>query len=156
MAKKILFSISLLAFIFSVRAYAASKIEVKNAWVGEVPPVSKVAAAYLEIENDGDEDDVLVSAASPVSEFVEIHETVVDERGVAQMKKVDSLKIPAQRETEFKPGGYHLMLINLKSQLKKGDNVPLELHFEKAGTIKVSAPVKEEGSGHEGHEHGSH
>ncbi|MEM4409913.1 MAG: copper chaperone PCu(A)C [Candidatus Caldarchaeum sp.] len=151
----------MLCFIFvsillSALAYAASKIEVKDAWVGEVPPVSKVAAAYFELENKGNEDDMLVGAASDMSEFIEIHETVVDKQGVAQMKKIDSIKIPARQEVEFKPGGYHLMLINLKNPIKKGDTVSLELHFEKAGVVRVNATVRGGGGSHEGHEQGSH
>lgn len=131
----------LLIFPVSV-CFAAPKIEVKEAWVREVPPSSSLTAAYMLIENRGDEDESLVGVTSPVSNYAEIHTVSVNEEGMARMQKVEAIDIPAGRKVELKPGGYHVMLIELKKPLKAGDTVELNLQFKKSGILKVTAPVK--------------
>ncbi len=88
---------------------AQPKIEVKDAWVREVPPTSKMSAAYMVIENKGKEADRLVDASNNVSEITELHETVE-----GRMRRVKAIEIPAGGKVELKPGGLHIMLINLK------------------------------------------
>ncbi len=127
---------------------AQPKIEVKDAWVREVPPTSKMSAAYMVIENKGKEADKLVDASNNVSEITELHETIE-----GRMRRVRAIDIPADRKVELKPGGLHVMLINLKKPLKEGDTVELTLKFEKSGEVKVQAPVKKGMGGHM-HRHG--
>ncbi len=127
---------------------AQPKIEVKDAWVREVPPNSKMSAAYMVIENKGKEADKLVDASNNVSEITELHETIE-----GRMRRVRAIDIPADGKVELKPGGLHVMLINLKKPLKEGDTVELTLKFEKSGEVKVQAPVKKGMGGHM-HRHG--
>ncbi len=127
---------------------AQPKIEVRDAWVREVPPTSKMSAAYMVIENKGNQPDKLVGASNNASEITELHETVG-----GKMRRVKDIEIPANGKAELKPGGLHIMLINLKKPLKEGDTVELTLKFEKSGEIKVQAPVKKGMGGHM-HRHG--
>ncbi|MCX8164903.1 MAG: copper chaperone PCu(A)C [Aquificaceae bacterium] len=127
-------------------ALAQPKIEVRDAWVREVPPASKATAAYMIIENKGNQPDKLVDARNNASEITEIHETVE-----GKMRRVKAIEVPSGGKVELKPGGLHVMLINLKKPLKEGETVELILRFEKFGEVKVSAPVKK---GMGGHKHG--
>ncbi len=142
--RKALFGI-LLASI----AFAAPKITVKDAWVREVPPTSKMSAAYMVIENTGDEPDRLIDASNNASKITELHETVD-----GKMRRVKAIDIPANGKAELKPGGLHIMLIDLNKPLKEGENVDITLKFEKSGEMKITAPVKK-GTGmmkmHHGH-----
>ena len=120
------------------------EIVIKDPWARPSPKMASSGAAYMIIENKGNEDDALIGAEGDVSDAVEIHEMVVDENNVMHMKPVEGqrLVIPAKGKVELKPGGYHIMLIGLKHQLKEGEVVHLTLKFEKSGDMKVDAPVK--------------
>lgn len=128
-------------------AVAQPKIEVKEAWVREVPPTSRMSAAYMIIENTGNQPDRLIGASNNASEVTELHETVN-----GKMRRVRAIEVPAGGKVELKPGGLHVMLINLKRPLKEGDTVELTLRFEKSGEVKVQAPVRKGMGGH-GHKH---
>ena len=144
MRKALIGSILLTGLVF-----AQPKIEVKDAWVREVPPTSKMSAAYMVIENKGSEADKLIDANNNASQITEIHETVE-----GRMRRVKALEIPVGSKVELKPGGYHIMLINLNKPLKEGEKVEITLKFEKSGEIKVEAPVKKGmGSMHHHHKH---
>ncbi len=120
------------------------EIVIKDPWARPSPKMASSGAAYMIIENKGKEDDALIGAEGDVSDAVEIHEMVVDENNVMHMKPVEGqrLVIPAKGKVELKPGGYHIMLIGLKHQLKEGEVVHLTLKFEKSGEMQVDAPVK--------------
>ncbi len=120
------------------------QIEIKDPWARPSPKMATSGAAYMIIENKGNEDDALIGVDGDVSDAVEIHEMVVDENNVMHMKPVEGqrLVIPAKGKVELKPGGYHIMLIGLKHQLQEGEVVDLTLKFEKSGEMKVQAPVK--------------
>ena len=115
-------------------------VEVSGAWIPEPPAVSRNAAAYLTVLG-GVQDDVLLSAATPAAEVVEVHETSLA-GGVLRMKPVATLAVPARQRIEFAPGGLHLMLVNLRHALRYGAMVPLELEFRKAGKVRVEAEVR--------------
>ncbi len=117
--------------------FAAPKISIENAWVREVPPTSKMSAAYMIIKNEGDEADKLIDASNNASKITELHETVD-----GKMRRVKAIEVPAGGKAELKPGGLHIMLINLNKPLKEGDSVEITLKFEKSGEIKITAPVK--------------
>jgi copper(I)-binding protein len=92
---------------------------------------------------------------SPLAGRVELHETRI-EQGVAKMRRVQSLDIPAGGSAELKPGGYHVMLMDLKRELKEGDTVPIELVVEERGgrrqVVEVRAQVRPIGArGAHGH-----
>ncbi len=124
--KRILLACTLLVFGGSVTA--ESSINVTNAWVREAPPSARMLAAYMTIENSGDEERVLSAVTSPDFGHVMLHKSeVVD--GVARMSHVGELAIPAQGRLELAPGSYHLMMPAPKERLTEGDQVTFELVF---------------------------
>lgn len=122
-------------------SYAQAQIEITDSWVRGTPPGTTITAMYMNVENKGDEDDVLTSVSSQISKSAEIHQTSVDDKGVAKMEMVESVSVPAGASVQLKPGGMHIMLIDLEEPLKSGDEVEVELVFEEAGKIKVQAEV---------------
>ncbi|HEX7074914.1 MAG TPA: copper chaperone PCu(A)C [Hyphomicrobiaceae bacterium] len=115
-------------------------IAVSEAWLRATPGGVKTGAAYLTISDTGP-GDRLVAAKSDVAERVELHNHV-HENGVMKMRRVDAIEIPAGETVTLAPGGYHLMLFDLKHPLKAGEKVQLTLEFEKAGEIPVTASVE--------------
>lgn len=135
---------------------ASGKLEVEEAWARAVPESMTMSAAYMKIVNGTGEDDSLISASSDVSEVTELHEmAMVDE--TMKMRQVEKMDVPAGQTLELKPGGLHVMLIDLKGPLSEGQTVSLTLNFEKAGEIKIKAPVKKSEMKMEGHgDHKAH
>jgi copper(I)-binding protein len=100
-------------------------------------------AVFMLLVNSGGEADRLVGGSTDVAEVVEIHETVV-EGDVTKMRMLpDGLAVPAKGEVLLKPGGYHIMLIGLKQDLKPGDRFTLDLEFEKSGTLMIEPQVQQ-------------
>ena len=111
------------------------------AWSRATPPGAKVGGGYITIENKGTAPDRLISATADVAGIVEIHEMAVID-GVMRMRALDKgLEIGPGGKVELKPGGFHIMFINLKRQLKEGETVKGELVFEKAGRKPVEYRV---------------
>jgi copper(I)-binding protein len=100
------------------------------------------SAVYFVIMNDGDEADTLIGATSEVASSTEMHETRI-ENDVAQMVPVSRVEVPAYGSIEFKPGGYHVMLIGLTQDLKVGDTFKLTLQFEKSGEVELDVPIQQ-------------
>jgi len=130
--------ISLMFFSFTS---ADPVIEIREPWVREVPPVSKMSALFMKIVNRGDTDDRLIGVRTPVSQYAEIHRMIM-EQGMMKMRKMDYLEVPAGKEVQLKPGGIHIMLIDLKKPLKKGQKIEVEMIFEKSGKITLKVPVR--------------
>jgi copper(I)-binding protein len=100
-----------------------------------------VTGAFMLLKNTTDQADTLLGASSDVAEMVQIHETTMS-GGVMSMAEVAGVEIPAGGLAELKPGGYHVMLIGLKRELKEGETIPLVLFFENAGEVSIQVPVK--------------
>lgn len=128
-----------LAALFAVFANAASAAAIESPWVRPTAPGAKVGGAFMTLVG-GAQADRVVGASSPAAAVVELH-THIMEGGVAKMRAVPAIDVPAGGRVELKPGGLHLMLINLKAPLKAGESIPLTLRFEKAGAIEVKVPV---------------
>jgi periplasmic copper chaperone A len=122
-------------------AYAATTVA--DAWVRGTVPQQQASGAFMRITSA--EGGKLVAVSSPVAGMAEVHEMKMD-GGVMKMGAVPALELPAGSAVELKPGGYHVMLMGLKQQLKAGDSVPLTLTIEGKGgqkeTLQVTAPVK--------------
>lgn len=113
-----------------------------HAWARATPGGAKVGGGYLIIENKGATPDKLIGGSSPVAAKVEVHEMAMN-NGVMTMRPVENgLSIPPGQSITLAPGGYHLMLMDLKGPLKKGDKVPVTLAFEKAGEVKVTLDIE--------------
>lgn len=120
----------------------AGDLLISQAWSRQTPSGAKVAGAYLTIENKGTTADRLVSGSADVAGRFEIHEMAMD-GGVMKMRPLDQgLTIDPGKTVKLAPGGYHVMLLDLKGQLKQGDKVPVTLQFEKAGKVNVSLDVQ--------------
>lgn len=126
---------------FAVPAHA--QVTVKDPWVRGTVSQQKATGAFMQITST--QDARLVEARSPVAGVVEVHEMTM-EKDVMKMRAVSGLDLPAGKAVELKPGGYHVMLMDLKQQMKEGDTVSMTLVVEgkdkKRSTIEVNAPVK--------------
>lgn len=145
--KSIILSLLLasLALITPVSAQdAASAMEVvESAWVRSTPPNMKVTAGYLSLRNTSETDRRLVGARSTVSDRVELHTHVHDmQSGMMQMRHVEAIELPAGETVALEPGGHHIMMMNLQSDLQPGVDVPLTLEFDDGSTLEVLAPVR--------------
>ena len=122
---------------------AQAQTTVKDAWVRGTVAGQKATGLFAQISSAGG--GKLVSASSPVAGTVEIHEMAMD-GSVMKMRAVPAVELPAGKTVDFKSGGYHLMLLDLKQELKAGDAVPVTLVIEGAGgqreTLEIKAPVK--------------
>lgn len=116
-----------------------SDIAVTDAWTRASN--GKTSASYMQIKNNQDKDVVLVSVTSDVASIVELHKTVT-ENNISQMVHIDRLVIPAHNEVILKPKGLHIMLIDLKKKLEKGDAVQLTLNFENTKSVVANTIVK--------------
>jgi len=127
-------------------------ITVEGAWARNSPAMAGAGAAYMVIRNGGSAADALVGARSPVAAVGEIHQTVTmgspmpgasGGGGMMGMVPVERIEVPAGGSVELKPGGYHIMLIQLKQELRVGDRIDITLKFGNAGEITVKAEVRE-------------
>ena len=133
----------------------ASDVTVIDAFArASAVPTAKAGAVYMTFINNSSRTDRLLSVTTAASDTAQLHESV-EKNGVATMKPVAALEIPAGGTVELKPGGIHVMLTGLRAPLKKGDMIMLELKFEQAGTVEVMAHVGDVAAGDHAHAEGS-
>ena len=132
----------------SVAQGADPTIQVEDAWARQAPMMPPAGhlhggtgAVYVTLRNTGAAPDALVGASSQAAEVVELHETIRDGE-VMRMRPVGSLALPAGATLEMKPGGLHIMLINLKRALRPGERVPVVLTFEHGASLTLEVPVR--------------
>ena len=131
-----------LLLLLSCNAGGGNSIEIRNAWIRQVPSNSDITALYFEIKNTGSNEDWVVSISTPISDKVEIHNTVIDSNGSATMVKLDEVKISSKENVKFTPGGMHAMLIGLSKEIKAGDEYQIKINFKNYGNKSVTARVK--------------
>lgn len=129
-------------------AWAQTTVKVEDVWVRGTVATQKATGAFMRLTPSTNAR--LVAAQSPVAGVVEIHEMAM-EKDIMKMRQIPGLDLAAGRTMELKPGGYHVMLMDLKQQLKGGEQVPITLVFEddakKRFTQAVQAPVTALGGG---------
>ena len=133
-----------LILISALLALAAqAQTTVKDPWVRGTVAGQKATGMFGQVVSTSG--GKLVSASSPVAGVVEIHEMVMD-GNVMKMRAIAGLELPAGKPVDLKPGGYHVMLMDLKQELKTGESVPVTLVIEGAGgkreSVELKAPVK--------------
>lgn len=148
------------SILVALSGLAAAQVAVKDPWVRATVPQQKATGAFMQLETR--QATRLIEARSPVAGVVEIHEMKM-ENNVMKMRQVDGLDVPAGKAVDLKPGGYHVMLMDLKEQMKEGASVPVTLVFEgadkKRETVEVKATVRSltgtaaKKDPHEGHKH---
>jgi copper(I)-binding protein len=120
----------------------AGALQIEAPWLRATPGGAKVGAGYLRITNTGSEADRLAGASMPLSARGEVHEMTM-QNGVMHMGPLaQGLAIPPGKTVELKPGGFHLMFLDLKGSLKQGEKVDVTLTFEKAGSVTVAFLVQ--------------
>jgi copper(I)-binding protein len=120
---------------------ALGQIKIDDAWARATAPGSKIAAGYMMIRNLSASPDRLVGASSPVAAHVQTH-VIVKEGEVFRMREVKGYDVPANGSFELKPGGAHLMLVDVKRPLKEGEKVSLTLRFQRAGEIRAELQIR--------------
>ena len=120
----------------------AGDLVISQAWSRATPNGAKIGTGYFTIENKGTTADRLIGVSGDISGKIEVHEMSMN-NGVMKMRAVDGgLVIDPGKTVKLAPGGYHLMIMDLKNPLKQGDKVPLTLSFEKAGKVAVTLDVQ--------------
>jgi periplasmic copper chaperone A len=152
-------ALALLAPTAKAHEYRLGDLAIGHPWTRATPPSAKVAGGYLKITNKGATPDRLLSAEFTGSSTTEVHE-MAHEGGVMTMRELPrGIEIKPGETVELKPGGFHLMFIDLKAGLKEKERPKGVLVFEKAGRIEVEFAVEtmgaRSGGGHDHHEHGA-
>lgn len=123
-------------------AVQAGSLTIEQPWSRATPTGAKVGGGYVRITNTGREPDRLIGGSFPLAARVEVHEMALDGT-VMRMRPVEGgIEIKPGASVELKPGGYHLMFMDLKAPLKAGDMVKATLVFEKAGPVEVAFTVR--------------
>ena len=134
-----------LASLLSLGAASAAfaQVTVQAPWVRATVPAQTSTGAFMRLH--AAKDARLLEARSPVAGSVQIHEMAMT-GNVMKMHAVHGIDLPAGKTVELAPGGYHIMLMGLKKQMKEGDTVPITLvvanKHGKRETVEVSAPVR--------------
>ena len=128
-------------------------LKISAAWARATPKGASIGGGYMKITNSGAAPDRLVGGSTDAANRFEVHEMSMD-NGVMKMRPVSTgLEIKPGQTVELKPGGYHVMFVGLKQQLKQGDHFNAQLMFEKAGKVDVDFAVEGIGAkiGHDAH-----
>ncbi len=151
MAQKLSYIIA--AALLSVPAlahdYTVGSLKIGHPWARATPKGAPVGGGYLSITNTGSEPDRFIGGSSQISKKFEIHAMSMD-HGVMKMRELgDGLEIQPGQTVTLKPGGYHVMFVNLNQPLKQGDKIPATLDFAKAGKVQVEFVVEGIGATHD-------
>jgi periplasmic copper chaperone A len=147
--KQIIGALSSFAFVTFILAapvraddVKAGDLVISQAWSRATPGGAKVGGGYLTVENKGSTPDRLIGGSADIAGKVQVHEMSMN-NGVMTMRPVDGgLVIEPGKTVKLTPGGYHLMLLDLKGPLKQGEKLPITLEFEKAGKVSVTFDVR--------------
>lgn len=120
---------------------AAETMTVEKAWARSTPPGAANGAAFMTLVNAGSKDNALVAAESDAAGTVELHTHIMEE-GVARMRQVPEIPVPAGGRTELRPGGLHIMLIGLKAPLIDGGTLSINLKFRDGAVRQLTLPIR--------------
>ncbi|HEC1793389.1 TPA: copper chaperone PCu(A)C [Campylobacter lari] len=114
----------------------ANNITVNDPYVRQTPPNSKTTAFFLELKNNSNQDIKLIKAQSSLSDTTEIHDHIM-ENGKKMMVQIPQITIKANSNAELKPGGKHIMVLNLKENITPQTKANLTLYFDDNSTIEL-------------------
>ena len=138
-----------IAFCMSANAmandYKAASIEISTPWSRATPKGAQTAIGYMTIKNNGTTPDRLTGGSVDVADHFQLHAMTM-ENGIAKMRELSDIEIKPGQTIEFKPGGWHVMFVNLKHALSKGEHVSGTLVFERAGKVNIEYSVEGIGS----------
>ena len=152
--KRTMRRILIAALVWAAAGSALAQVNVSSAWARSTVPGQGGTGAFMTlVSKDGGK---LLGAASPVAGVVELHEMAMD-NNVMKMRAIPALDLPAGREVQLKPGGYHVMLLDLKRPLRVGEKVQIELRLETRDGKRITQPVEVEvrstAPGQDAHKH---
>lgn len=131
------------AMSLAMSTLAAAQVQVSESWVRASVPGQMGTGAFMQLTSR--QDAKLVKVVSPIAEIAEIHEMRL-ENEIMKMRPIEQVVLPAGKTVALKSGGFHVMLMGLKQQVRTGDQVPLTLTFEYEGgrkeTISITAPAQ--------------
>ena len=130
----------------SAHDYQLKMLHIDHPFARATPPGARSGGVFLSVENKGDSADRLLRVSTPVAGTAELHQMVLD-GGVMRMRAIAGLDVKPGARVVLQPGGYHVMLTDLKRPLQAGDSFPLTLGFEKAGSIEVNVMVESMSAG---------
>ena len=136
--------LGILALVFMAQGAMAAGVSIENVWIRATVPGQQVAGAYMDITSPANAK--LVGARSPAAGSMEIHFMRMN-HGVMEMREVKTLPLPKGKTVKLAPGGFHLMLFDLKQPFKAGETVPIKLTIETANkkreNVDVTAQVRD-------------
>ena len=136
--------------------YTVGDVKIDHPVARATTETARTSAGYFRIENIGSEDDALVGVEADFPR-VEMHTTEVDGDGVASMRRIMSIPLPAGEMITFERGGLHVMFVGLSEPFLEGETVPAALIFEKAGRVEIEFNIEKiDGHGHMNHDEMDH
>ena len=130
-----------LGFSVATAQVSVEELQFTDPWIRGSVPGQKNGAGYLVIENAASQPTALISAQSDRADRIELH-TIVREDGVAKMREVQQIDIPASGSVTLQPGGYHVMFIGLTQPFKEGEVITVELDLAGGEKANVDFTVK--------------
>lgn len=130
-----------LGFSVATAQVSVEELQFTDPWIRGSVPGQKNGAGYLVIENSASQPTALISAQSDRADRIELH-TIVREDGVAKMREVQQIDIPANGSVTLQPGGYHVMFIGLTQPFKEGEVITVELDLAGGEKANVDFTVK--------------
>lgn len=127
---------ALLASFVGAGTLFAADIEVMEPFAKATPPNAPATGIFMEIKNNSKEDIALVSASNSITDVTEIH-THLEEKGMKKMVQIPKIDIKAGKTAHLKPGGMHIMVMDLKKGVKEGDKINLKLNFDNGESVEV-------------------
>jgi copper(I)-binding protein len=115
-------------------------VQADSAWATPAGQGQIMAAAYISLRNRGKTPQILLGASTKVAAEVQMHSSEI-KNGIARMRRIERLAVPARGELKLTPGGPHLMLMGLNRPLKAGDTITVHLRFEDGAILDVPVPV---------------
>ncbi|MEO6354407.1 MAG: copper chaperone PCu(A)C [Oxalobacteraceae bacterium] len=141
--KHVILASTLASLLAISAATALAQVEVNDPWVRATVQQQKTTGAFMQLT--AKQDARLIEVRSAAASTVEIHQMTMN-NNVMRMRAIADLDLPAGTAVDLKPGGYHIMLVNLKHQIKDGDLVPITLVVEDKNkerqTIELQVPVR--------------
>jgi periplasmic copper chaperone A len=142
----LLFVCAFAAGTVSAHDYLLKSLKIDHPFARATPPGAKTGGVFVSVENTGTQPDRLLGVSTPMAGVAELHQMIVD-AGVMRMRGVSALEVRPGETLQLKPGGYHVMLSELRQPLKVGDRFPMTLTFQNAGAVEVSVWVEAMGAG---------
>jgi len=138
--------------VFAMAAeYKVGSLTISEPWSRATPKGTRVGVGYMTIKNNGTTPDRLIGGSVDAADRFQLHAMSM-KNGVAKMRELKGIEIKPGQTIEFKPGGSHIMFVNLKRPLSKGEHINGTLAFERAGKLQIEYSVEGIGAQMSGHD----